>query len=318
LAVLIATVVAAGGAQLARGPWRDAASPCPPEFLYVAGGPMTVVREGDRYPDGRLTYTVNLEPFCLARYEASLPNATAEESGIFDKDRVPPAQVRGGVIPWVNLNWFQALESAQQQGWRLPTFEELQFVATGGDPARVWTYGNEWDCRAVEESWTARCEKGSDPKAPGVTGGPNGRSDYGAGVFDLLGNVTEMTSTPWLGGCRDGEYFVLFGGGFGSRPNEINTSNRLTANPACRLSERFMKNAHGEHTHHAGEKMPLDDGFRAAADPGPQWRNGGSPDRAAVVTWPLDAWYYNPADGAKVHYGVERIFAPARHGGELK
>ncbi|MDP8225822.1 MAG: SUMF1/EgtB/PvdO family nonheme iron enzyme [Candidatus Lernaella stagnicola] len=283
---------------------------CPPGFAYYEGGLFEVTRTGPRWPNNRYTYTVDLEPFCLARYEASRPEATAESRGERHFENISPAQIRRGVIPWYRLTWHEALAACKQQGWRLPTFEELQYAATAGDPARVWTFGATWDCRLAEQSWTETCEGQRQREAPGVTGGPFGHSDYGLGVYDLLGNVTEITSTPWDMKCFGVEYFTLFGGGYGSRsfmPNDVRV---VPEKPGCLLSNSFAKNAHGEHTHHAGITLPMDDGFRPAADPGEHWNDWTPATEPSPVQWPMTVWYYEPGTGKKKTVDVVPLEAP--------
>jgi len=282
---------------------------CPVGFKYFAGGWFTAAREGDRWPDGFYTYNVFLEPFCLARYECAQPTATASSGGDFDSfssGEPPPAQVAQGVIPWHLLSWYDALLAVHQQGWRLPTFEELQYAAAGADGARLWIFGTEWDCEQAELSWFERCDGSHDLQdGPGPTGGPTGASDYGRGVYDLLGNLTETTSTPWDVDCYDLARFTNFGGGFGGLHTMQNEIRNDEDSPGCRLADNFAKHARGEHEHPAADIFPFDDGFRAVADPGEHWRDWQPATETTVVTELIDAWYFDPWIGERVDYMID-------------
>lgn len=277
---------------------------CPPNFAYFSGGEFVAVREGDRWPGGKLAYPVHLEPFCLARYEASQPTATADYRGDYHCDKwVPPAQVRAGVLPWNLVSWTQAAVACAQQGWRLPTFEELQFAATGGDPEKRWVFGPAWDCVSASASWFAACD-GTPRTRPGITGGPQGRSDYGRGVYDLLGNVAEWTATPWDVACYQTERFSLFGGSFNGRPEWTNRQQADPERQGCWLMEDYEAGTRGEHEHHRISSRPADDGFRPAAQPGPQWRARQFSLQPRPIAFPLRGFYFDPVTGARQEYEV--------------
>lgn len=283
---------------------------CPPGFRYFAGGWFTAVREGERWPNGLYAYDVQLAPFCLAAYECSQPTATDASAGAYDPFDTtalpPPAQVARGVIPWHTLSWYDALLAVHQQGWRLPTFEELQYVAAGADGSRLWIYGAEWDCAQAESSWFEKCDGSHDlVDGPGAAGGPTGASDYGLGVYDLLGNLTEATSTPWDMDCYGVARFTNFGGAFGGLHQMQNEVTADAEAPGCWLTENFAKHARGEHEHPATDIFPFDDGFRAAADPGEQWRDWEPATEAVAVTEMIDAWYYDPWTSERVAYQID-------------
>ncbi len=289
---------------------------CPAGFEYFPGGDFLIFREGDRWPGGFFEYEIFLEPFCLARYECSQPTAGPDDRGAFPADPdfgredLPPAQVQADVLPWNNLGWFQALLAVHQQGWRLPTYEELQVAATGGDEEKMWIFGYDWDCEAAERSWYENCQGESQRSSPGPTGGPFGDSDYGMGVFDMLGNVTEWTSTPWDYDCYGATRFSLFGGGFGGHSWSFNTQVPDLDNPGCFLMETFGGHARGEHEHPWDYLAPSDDGFRAAADPGPQWEDWQPNTEPGQIDFPIEVWFYSAEAGEKQYLSIDPPEAP--------
>jgi len=278
---------------------------CPPEFKYFAGGWFTVTRTGPRHGD-RAQYDIFLQPFCLARYEASQPTATSGSRGDYEYDpAVPPAQVKRGVVPWYGVSWWIAQRAVQQQGWRLPAFEELQYAAAQGDPDNIWIYGPEWDCELAELSWYETCDGHREPGA-GITGGPTAQSDYGTGVYDLLGNLSEWTSTPWDTVCYGVDRMTLFGGQTHGDHTMENRHQSDADLPGCWLMEAYSARITGEHEHRAVGVGPHDDGFRPAADPGPQWKHWRPATEPRFIEL-QPPWYICPDTGERIYY---RLPAP--------
>jgi Sulfatase-modifying factor enzyme 1 len=306
-------------ALVATAGWFSASTPaedpgrglCPPNFAYHPGGRFEIVREGERWgPTKRIRYMIDLKPFCLAQYEASRPNATAthDMGGMWPLD-VPAAHVRRGVMPWVRLSWLDANVAVTQQGWRLPTYEELQAAASQGDPERLWVFGREWNCRVAERSWFETCDGVRDPHE-GIkpTGGPGGRSNYGLPWYDFLGNVGEMTATPWDVNCYGLTRFSLFGHGFlaGHSQPWVTTQQPDRDRPGCFLFSGIAAHIRGEHEHDYRDRTYADDGFRPAADPSPTWADRPAARQVAPVTFPLKAWYFDHETGERIDYEIER------------
>ncbi|MCZ7583001.1 MAG: formylglycine-generating enzyme family protein [Deltaproteobacteria bacterium] len=251
---------------------------CPENFEYFRGGWFVARRTGERWPGDEIRYLIKLEPFCLGRWEASQPTASPTSRGQFRyQGDVPPAQVRPGVLPWYGASRAVAEEAVQLQGWRLPTYEELQYAATRGDSNNIWFGSREtWDCDLSERSWYETCG-GPRPvfddhaQNVGVAGGPMGDSDYRTNVYDLFGNVAEWTATPWEPWCYGDEAFSLFGGHATGEHREQNRQHEDPNNPGCWLMENYGGSALGEHGHPLSAGGPDDDGFRPAANPGFRW-----------------------------------------------
>lgn len=118
--------------------------------------------------------------------------------------------------PVTNINYFEVqefirlLDSLTGMHFRLPTEEEWEFAARGGNNSRGYVYsgGNETKKRAWHNGNTRRLRKCGKTK-------PNE-----LGIYDMSGNVWEWTSTLYrfydkernarLG--KDGEMYVIRGG----------------------------------------------------------------------------------------------------------
>jgi hypothetical protein len=286
-----------------HAPTRDAAADrassadCPAGMRYYPGGRFLTTRTGDYW--GFTQYWVNLRPFCLAEYEASQPTATASSQGQWDgRGAVPPAQIVAQVLPWSHVQWIAAAQACARQGWRLPAFEELQYSATSGDPRNLWYWGPDWDCREAEKAWAETC-RGGRPAGVYPTGGPTGESKWLDGVYDLLGNVSEYTSTPWQPECYRLTSFVVFGG---AAHTGHDVANKVTADPQkpgtrCKVKELgYALRADGEHPEDWRLGQYWDDGFRCAADPGPPWR-GRLPLVEAPPPSAITEFYYDRETG---------------------
>ncbi|MCB9475794.1 MAG: SUMF1/EgtB/PvdO family nonheme iron enzyme [Deltaproteobacteria bacterium] len=288
---------------------------CPPNFVYVHGGPCEVVREGERWPGGERRYTIDLAPYCLGAFEASQADATAESRGSYaNPDGLPPpAQVKKGVVPWYGASRSVMEEAVQLQGWRLPTYEELQCAATQFDAGRKWVWGDKYDCKESEKSWFAGCDKPyPNVTVPTfVTGGPTGRSDYGTGLYDLIGGLSEWTATLWDAACFGAQRFSLWGGTAHIAARIANHQERV--GPSCWVMADYAGHARGEHEHPIKIGGPVDDGFRPAANPSPHWK-GWAPRTEPDPKFRLSPSCFYLPDGRQRCYQLERWHNPPPEG----
>jgi formylglycine-generating enzyme required for sulfatase activity len=88
-------------------------------------------------------------------------------------------------VTWVSLE--DARAYAQWAGKRLPHEWEWQYAAQGGDAARLYPWGMDWDAQAVPVQYHGR-----DLPGPAVV---SAHDKWGSsfGVMDMVGNVWQWT-----------------------------------------------------------------------------------------------------------------------------
>jgi formylglycine-generating enzyme required for sulfatase activity len=173
-------------------------------------------------------HAVTVKPFQMDRTEvtnaeyAEFVKETGHEPppDIWDGDRPRAGEEK---LPVSNVTFEDARAFAEWRSkrdgvaYRLPTEEEWEYAARGGDPARVYPWGGAW----VE----GNANMGTDGARP-VGSFPRGRTPQG--VEDMIGNVWEWTSsmaTMYRGNSRttlgdaDRENVVVRGGSYKSRPD---------------------------------------------------------------------------------------------------
>jgi serine/threonine-protein kinase len=169
---------------------------------------------------------VTVGPFAIDRTEV-----TNAEYAAFVKEtghRPPPGVWEGGTpgegiarLPVSNVSYEDARAFAAWRSkrdgvtYRLPTEEEWEYAARGGDPARIYPWGSEWS--------SGYANLGGAGAAP-VGSFPLGRTPQG--LDDMIGNVWEWTSSEasmYKGndktalGAADRGKIVARGGSFKSR-----------------------------------------------------------------------------------------------------
>ncbi|MBZ0270647.1 formylglycine-generating enzyme family protein [bacterium] len=241
---------------------------CPGGMAFVPGGPVTVMFEGERW-DGVAYEETTVGDFCIDRYEASQPDATASSPGSWSYgDQTPAAASRAGVMPWTTVPHAVAMQACERAGKRLPTLAEWQLAYSGPDPY-AYPWGNEWEDR--------RCRVGQanvDDVAPTgaccvrVCGHPApGDEPGGYAVCDMVGNVSEMLSTPWDESCFGDLHIMLAGGSARDTPELRNVQESMLERPGCFWFQEYGLSRAGLHHH---PRIPptgnSDDGFRCAMD----------------------------------------------------
>jgi formylglycine-generating enzyme required for sulfatase activity len=171
-------------------------------------------------------HAVTLKPFAIDRTEltnaeyAEFVKATghAPPPAVWDGNRPKPGQEQ---LPVSNVSLDDARAFAEWRSrrdgvaYRLPTEEEWEFAARGGDSARMFPWGDAWE--------EGRANLGSDAASP-VGAFPQGNTPQG--VADMIGNVWEWTGSEaslYKGNDKmvllagDRGKFVVRGGSFKSR-----------------------------------------------------------------------------------------------------
>jgi len=146
-------------------------------------------------------------------------------------DEVAPRQPEwsAGDHPVVRVSWFDSVAFCRFLRARLPTEAEWEYAARGGSPDTVYPWGNNYspdraNGRGVggRDTWKQSAPVGSFP--------PNGY-----GLFDMIGNVWEWTSTadrdyPYRDDGREDaspqEARVVRGGSWDFGPTHLRVSHR--------------------------------------------------------------------------------------------
>lgn len=173
-------------------------------------------------------HSVNVKPFAIDRTEVT--NAEYAEfvketghrpsPGNWDGDRPKAGEEQ---MPVTNVSYDDALAFAEWRSrrdgasYRLPTEDEWEFAARGGDSSRMFPWGSKWE--------DGRANLGTDSLRP-VGSFPQGNTPQG--VADMIGNVWEWTGSMaamYAGNDKtrldpaDRGKIIVRGGAFASRPD---------------------------------------------------------------------------------------------------
>ena len=238
----ITAYVLTRGKAIVVDPGRATPSPAPTatpqtfkaDLVEIPGGTFQMGRN-DGPGQERPAHAVTVKTFLLDRHE--VVNGEYAQF-VREKNATPPSHWRDGKPVFGQENWpvnNVSVEDAkkfaewrsQRDGvtYRLPTEEEWEYAARGGDQDYLYPWGNDW------QSNRAVIQEGF-PKAVGSF--PEGKNRWG--VMDLIGNVWEWTSSTIelypgnQGSAIPPQYktwIVKRGGSFASDPND--KDNPITA-----------------------------------------------------------------------------------------
>jgi formylglycine-generating enzyme required for sulfatase activity len=177
----------------------------------------------DRYETTCAQYRAFLVSIPLAGRKAMLPQGWTLDAN--DDVQMPAGRENH---PVTGVTWAQAQAYAESQGKRLPSCDEWERAAAGGDKdARVFPWGaseegRQWAHLGVEPKGTFPVDAFPDDATPD-------------GIVGLAGNVAELVSTysdrtevPKAGPDK-GKQVLVCGGSFASRASECATSRRWVA-----------------------------------------------------------------------------------------
>jgi formylglycine-generating enzyme required for sulfatase activity len=154
---------------------------------------------------GRVGATVSelpVHPITLPAFFIDKTEVTNFEYADFVKDtqHEPPSNWAGGkpipgqeALPVTFVSYDDAVAFAEWRSkrdnaqYRLPTEEEWEYAARGGDQNNIYPWGNEW----VEDNAVIKTSGATQPKPAGSS--PKDKTRWG--VMDMMGNVYEWTSS---------------------------------------------------------------------------------------------------------------------------
>lgn len=219
--------------------------------------------------------------------------------------------------PVVFVDYATARAYARWAGLRLPTEFEFQ-RAIKGDTNQTYPWGNEWDDERYAATGLLQKKGGSWP----VGSFPAGRSRQR--IFDLVGNVWEWTSSPFV--KFPGYDLRVFGIGYGRERHSVNAiaewnpeqrvvvggsflATRLMCRPSVRRGTDRMQSAGAlgfrcAASTRAGVDMAryvLDDDFDVHIRPR---IDGTTIDYAPELTLCVDGWIRSTSESAPEGYAI--------------
>ena len=163
------------------------------ELLAIDGGTFLMGRKSGP-PQETPAHAITVQPFLMDPTEVS---NTEYADFVREKNHTPPSHWIGNKPPFGQENWpvvnvtfddamaFAAWRSNRDgAAYRLPTEEEWEYAARNGERSDLYPWGPEWQDGAA-------VLKDATPSPVGSR--PNGKNKWG--VFDLIGNVWEWTSS---------------------------------------------------------------------------------------------------------------------------
>jgi eukaryotic-like serine/threonine-protein kinase len=167
-----------------------------PEFISVPGGTFDMGRDGATVSEVPV-HSVTIKPFVIDKTEVT--NYEYAQFVAATKHDAPSNWSAGKpiagqeLLPVTFVSYSDAVAFAKWRSerdglkWRLPTEEEWEYAARGGDQENIYSWGNTW----VEGNAITASSGASTPKPVGST--PNDKTRWG--VMDMIGNIYEWTST---------------------------------------------------------------------------------------------------------------------------
>jgi serine/threonine-protein kinase len=167
-----------------------------PEFISIPGGTLEMGRD-DGTPWEVPAHLVVVKSFSMDKTEVT--NAEYAEF-VHQTNHKPPSSFAGDkpfvgseLLPVVNVSYDDAVEFAKWRSkrdgvtYRLPTEEEWEYAARGGDQGNLYPWGNTW----VSGRAGTKDSGAAGPKPVGSYTEDKSRW----GVLDMAGNVYEWTSS---------------------------------------------------------------------------------------------------------------------------
>jgi len=208
-----------------------------PEYINIPGGTFQMGRNGATVAETPV-HSVTVKPFVIDKTEVTnyeyeqFVQATGHEAPSHWVGNKP---IQGQeLLPVTFVSYHDAVAFAEWRShrdgvqWRLPTEEEWEYAARGGDQDNVYPWGNNWS----DENAITKSSGATMPKDVGSA--VNDKTRWG--VMDMMGNVYEWTSTKatyYRGSTKqvEGEqknWYVVRGASFGTAmdPKPISATRR--------------------------------------------------------------------------------------------
>ena len=230
-----------GGPSPASSPGEQPADPDPvaykPEFVNIPGGSFQMGRAGATVAEVPV-HPVTVRPFVMDKNEvtnAEYAQFVKETNHQAPSHWVGNKPIQGEeLLPVTFVSYDDASDFAEWRSkrdgvkYRLPTEEEWEYAARGGDQNNIYSWGNTW----VEGNAVTKTSGATAPKPVGSAA--NDKTRWG--VMDMMGNVYEWTSTKanyYEGSPKqvEGEarnFYVVRGASFGTeqKPKPISATRR--------------------------------------------------------------------------------------------
>lgn len=208
-----------------------------PEFISVPGGTFDMGRNGATVAEVPV-HAASVQPLVIDKTEVT--NSEYQQFVEKTGHGAPSHWINGKpiagqeLLPVTFVSHSDAVAFAKWRSerdglnWRLPTEEEWEYAARGGDQENIYPWGNTW----TEGNAITKSSGATAPKPVGSA--PNDKTRWGA--LDMMGNVYEWTATKaryYAGSSKqvEGEqrnWYVIRGASFGTaqEPKPISTTRR--------------------------------------------------------------------------------------------
>lgn len=226
-------------------------------MIFIQGGEFIMGRD-DGEKDERPAHKVTVKSFYLDPVEVT--NQEYKKFIAATQHQPPQNWVNGSyepgdaLLPVTYVTWRDATAYAEWAKKRLPTEEEWEYAARGGNKGYLYPWGNDWKDRQANVNRPGR-------KPIAVHSYETDRSFFG--VYDLAGNVSEWVSSFYserYGEVPIQRYRVYRGGNFRDEP--VTNTHRNFDDPA--LPEGASEKDEQEYI----QKVLAKVGFRCAKDAG--------------------------------------------------
>ena len=232
-----------------------------PEFINIPGGTFQMGRDGATVAELPV-HSVSVKPFVIDKTEVTnyeyeqFVQATRHEAPSHWVNNKP---IQGQeLLPVTYVSYHDALDFAAWRSkrdgvqWRLPSEEEWEYAARGGDQDNIYPWGNKWS----NDNSVTKSSGANGPKQVGSAA--NDKTRWG--VMDMMGNVYEWTSTKatyYPGSTKqvEGEqrnWYIVRGASYGTSSDPKENQKPISATRRDWFNENTKVGVLGFRLVHAG------------------------------------------------------------------